>query len=64
MFGARQHGQAALRLVNVVRDRAVIEAAYQDAYDIIYNDTLSEAERAILERERSMVACRLGKERN
>lgn len=64
MFGARQHGQAALRLVNVVRDRAVIEAAYQDAYDIIYNDTLSEAERAILERERSMVACRLNKERN
>lgn len=64
VFGARQHGQAALRLVNVVRDRAVIEAAYQDAYDIIYNDTLSEAERAILERERSMVACRLGKERN
>lgn len=61
---ARQHGQAALRLVNVVRDRAVIEAAYQDAYDIIYNDTLSEAERAILERERSMVACRLNKERN
>ena len=64
VFGARQHGQAALRLVNVVRDRAVIEAAYQDAYDIIYNDTLSEAERAILERERSMVACRLNKERN
>ena len=64
VFGARQHGQAALRLVNVVRDRAVIEAAYQDAYDIIYNDTLSEAERAILERERSMVTCRLSKERN
>lgn len=64
VFGARQHGQAALRLVNVVRDRAVIEAAYQDAYDIIYNDTLSEAERAILERERSMVSCRLNKERN
>lgn len=64
VFGARQHGQAALRLVNVVRDRAVIEAAYRDAYDIIYNDTLSEAERAILERERSMVACRLNKERN
>ncbi len=64
VFGARQHGQAALRLVNVVRDRAVIEAAYQDAYDIIYNDTLSEAERVILERERSMVACRLNKERN
>ena len=63
VFGARQHGQAALRLVNVVRDRAVIEAAYQDAYDLV-STIASEAERAILDASVTMVACRLNKERN
>lgn len=55
VFGARQHGASSLRLVNVIRDSAVIEAAYHDAYDIVYNDVLSQNERAILDRELLMV---------
>ena len=31
IFGDRQHGASPLKLVNVVRDKAVIEAAYRDA---------------------------------
>jgi ATP-dependent DNA helicase RecG len=51
VFGARQHGASPLRLVNVIRDSAVIEAAYHDAYDIVFNDSLGSLERAILDQE-------------
>lgn len=51
VFGARQHGASPLRLVNVIRDSAVIEAAHRDAYDIVFNDALDDVERAILDQE-------------
>lgn len=51
VFGARQHGASSLRLVNVIRDSAVIEAAYRDAYDIVMGDALAGEERAILDQE-------------
>lgn len=56
VFGARQHGASPLRLVNVIRDSAVIEAAHRDAYDIIFNDALDATERAILDQELRAVA--------
>lgn len=56
VFGARQHGASPLRLVNVIRDSAVIEAAHRDACDIIFNDTLDDTERAILDQELRAVA--------
>lgn len=40
ILGNRQHGASALKLVNVVRDAAVIEAAHQDARAIIERDPL------------------------
>ncbi|WP_251197810.1 ATP-dependent DNA helicase RecG [Anaerotardibacter muris] len=55
VFGARQHGRSPLRLVNVIRDSAVIEAAYNDARDIVLNGSLTQTERAILDRELLMV---------
>lgn len=55
VFGMRQHGASALRLVNVIRDRAVIEAAYQDAHDIVYGSALDPTEQAILDQELMMV---------
>ena len=51
IFGARQHGVSPLRLVNVIRDSAVIEAAHRDAHDIVFNDMLDATERAILDQE-------------
>lgn len=51
IFGARQHGASPLRLVNVIRDSAVIEAAHRDAHDIVFNDMLDATERAILDQE-------------
>ena len=55
IFGARQHGSAPLRLVNVIRDRAVIEAAWRDAHAIIYDDVLDPIARAVLDQELAMV---------
>lgn len=55
VFGARQHGRSPLRLVNVIRDSAVIEAAYNDARAIIFDNVLNATERAILDRELAMV---------
>lgn len=38
ILGSRQHGASALRLVNVVRDAAIIEAAHDDARSIVEGD--------------------------
>ncbi len=54
IFGDRQHGVSPLRLVNVVRDKAVIEAARADAYAIIFDHVLDEDEYRILDRERKL----------
>ncbi len=51
IFGDRQHGRTALRLVNVVRDKAVIEAAYQDARSLFDPAQFSDGERTLALRE-------------
>ena len=51
IFGDRQHGASPLKLVNVVRDKAVIEAAYRDARSIFQADALTDDERAIIMQE-------------
>ena len=51
IFGDRQHGRTALRLVNVVRDKAVIEAAYQDARNLFDPTAFGDDERELALRE-------------
>lgn len=51
IFGDRQHGSSPLKLVNVVRDKAVIEAAYHDARSVFETNALMEDERAIVMQE-------------
>ncbi len=51
IFGDRQHGASPLKLVNVVRDKAVIEDAYRDARSIFRADALTDDERAIIMQE-------------
>ncbi len=51
IFGDRQHGRTALRLVNVIRDKAVIEAAYQDARSLFDPALFSDDERTLALRE-------------
>ncbi len=51
IFGDRQHGRTPLRLVNVVRDKAVIEAAYQDARSLFDPAQFSDGERTLALRE-------------
>lgn len=46
ILGNRQHGASGLKLVNVVRDAAVIEAAHQDARAIIDRDSLGATDEA------------------
>ncbi len=48
VFGGRQHGKSPLKLVNVIRDTAIIEAAANDARSILDEGLLSEDERAAL----------------
>ncbi len=55
IFGDRQHGRSPLKLVNVVRDRAMIEAAWHDARACLAPGALSETEAAILQREMDTV---------
>ena len=38
ILGNRQHGASSLKLVNVIRDSAVIEAAHADAAEILQDD--------------------------
>lgn len=42
ILGNRQHGASALKLVNVVRDGKIIEAAHADAEAIVHSDPLLE----------------------
>lgn len=51
IFGDRQHGRSPLKLVNVVRDKAVIEAAYADARSIREADWATEDERSVVMQE-------------
>lgn len=44
IFGDRQHGRSPLKLVNVVRDKAMIEAAYADAHSVLEPGCLTEDE--------------------
>ena len=51
IFGDRQHGRTPLRLVNVVRDKAIIEAAYHDARSLLDPTQFSDGERTLALRE-------------
>jgi ATP-dependent DNA helicase RecG len=52
ILGNRQHGASVLKLVNVVRDAAIIEAAHDDARDILAADPdLSDSAHAALRYE-------------
>jgi ATP-dependent DNA helicase RecG len=49
VLGIRQHGRAALRLVQVIRDREVIQQAHTEALALLQNDpTLEKPEHALL----------------
>lgn len=56
ILGNRQHGASALKLVNVVRDGAVIEAAHADAAAMLDEDPALElpAHRALAREVRRM----------
>ncbi len=52
ILGNRQHGTSSLKLVNVIRDAAVIQAAHDDAADIMQVDpSLRQPENRALSRE-------------
>lgn len=54
ILGNRQHGASSLRLVNVIRDRAIVETAYRDARTLIEADPdLSQPDHAALRLELS-----------
>ena len=55
IFGSRQHGRSSLALVNVMRDKAIIEAAYADAQAIWAHDLGTEEERSLLKRELDLI---------
>ncbi|MDR1083181.1 MAG: hypothetical protein LBL27_04870, partial [Coriobacteriales bacterium] len=43
ILGSRQHGDAALKLVNVIRDAKLIAQAHAEAKELIAHDPLLEA---------------------
>lgn len=52
ILGNRQHGASTLKLVNIMRDRAIIEAAHEDAAALLEDDPeLKAPEHAALRRE-------------
>ena len=55
IFGIRQHGRPALKLVNVIRDKAIIEAARHDAEAFLNKEEGTEEERQIVLRELTLV---------
>lgn len=55
VLGDRQHGASPLKLVNVMRDAAVIEAAYQDARACWEGEGITSDEHAVLMRELAAV---------
>ena len=54
IFGSRQHGRVPLKLVNVMRDKAVIKAAYEDARSVLEQGTCTEEEVWAIEQELAM----------
>ncbi len=64
ILGNRQHGASALKLVNVVRDRAIVEAAHADALALLEEDPDLDmpAHRAFAREVRMLFARREGKE--
>lgn len=55
IFGERQHGISSLRLVNVIRDKALIEAAYADARACFEGDLATEKEQAAIRQEAALI---------
>lgn len=55
VLGDRQHGRSPLRLVSVVRDAPVIEAAYRDAKECLDGGIVSEDEMKAVRRELAAV---------
>jgi ATP-dependent DNA helicase RecG len=56
ILGNRQHGASGLKLVNIVRDGALIEQAHADAQELLAQDPqLSEADHRALAREVRLV---------
>lgn len=55
IFGDRQHGASPLALVNVVRDKAMIEAAYADAKACVEGKLVSPEEQSLVERELALL---------
>ena len=61
VFGVRQHGRPALKLVNVIRDKAVIEAARRDAESLLHDEICTQEEQQIVFRELELVVMAGGK---
>lgn len=55
IFGNRQHGRSRLAFVNVIRDKAIIEAAYQDARACYRGQGLSQEEHRLIMNELKIV---------
>lgn len=55
IFGNRQHGRSRLALVNVIRDKAIIEAAYHDARACYRGQGLSQEEHRLIMNELKIV---------
>lgn len=55
IFGERQHGASPLRLVNIIRDKAVIEAAYADARACFEGTAISAEEQALICQEAALI---------
>lgn len=55
ILGDRQHGKSRLKLVNVMRDAKVIEAAYADACAYCDEGAFSAEEREIIKREAGLI---------
>lgn len=54
IFGDRQHGASTLKLVNVIRDKNIIETAHTDAHELLGGTMCTEEERMLLERQRRL----------
>lgn len=54
IFGDRQHGASALKLVNVIRDKDIIETAHSDARTFLEGKGYTPEERALVEQERQL----------
>lgn len=55
IFGNRQHGRSRLALVNVIRDKAILEAAYHDARACYRGQGLSQEEHRLIMNELKIV---------